>query len=336
LVFSGLDNRAIGVEEWLMTGEVQSHQTNTAIIQSAPPEVDAGTDIALKVKVSCPSACDLRGKTVRIIAHDTAVAKEVALISFEEEINETDEFRVKAPIELGECTWSVVFPAQEVAGVLHEESSTPVVFNVKPHSTSIAVWDVPSPIALNEKFKIKAGVKCSAGCNLVDNGIRIYGQRGKRVASGRLGGVPWPGTSALHWAEVELEAPGLEGHYRWRVKFRKPDLELPHEEASYHFAFTTAARREHLVTVEAVEQASGAPLGRAHVVLRPHSGYPYRGFTDEGGVAKLGVPKGEYTLLVSKGNDYAPFQTTVEVGDDLTVKAELAPGYDPFGRTLAP
>ena len=306
-----------------MTGEVQSHQTNTEMVQSAPPEVDAGTDIALKVKVSCPSACDQRGKTVRIIAQDSTVAKEVALSSFEEQMNETDEFTVKGPIELGECTWSVVFPGQEVGGVLHEESSTPVLFNVKPHATSMAVWDVPSPIAFNDKFKIKVGVKCSAECNLMDKEIRIYGQKGKKVATGALGGVAWPGTSALYWAEMELEAPGVEGYHQWRVKFPKPDLELPHEEASYHFAFTTARPPEHVVTVEVIAQDTKSPIKNARVLLRPQSGYRYRGYTDDGGVARVSVPQGEYTLYASRSDEYQTFQTTVEITDDATIKAEL-------------
>ncbi|HUT60721.1 MAG TPA: hypothetical protein VNA25_22985 [Phycisphaerae bacterium] len=306
-----------------MTREAQSHQTNMEMIRSAPPEVDAGTDIPLKVRVSCPCACDLRGKTVRVIAEDSAVAKEVALTSFEEEMNETDEFTVKAPIELGECTWSVVFPAQEVGGVLHEESSTPVMFNVKPHATSMAVWDVPSPIAFNDKFKIKVGVKCSAGCNLTGKEIRIYGPKGKKVATVALGDVPWPGTSGLYWAEVGLEAPGVEGDYRWRVKLPKPDLELPHEGASYYFAFTTARPPEHLVTVEVTGEDTKAPISNAHILLRPQSGYPYRAYTDEAGMAKLEVPKGEYELYASKGDEYETLETTVEVTYEATIKAEL-------------
>jgi hypothetical protein len=306
-----------------MMGEVESHQTNTEMVQSAPPEVDAGTNIALKVKVSCPSACDLRGKVVRVISQDTGVAKEVALTTREEEINETDEFTVKAPIEPGESAWSVVFPAQEVGGVIHEESSAPVVFTVKPHSTSIAVWDVPSPIAFNDKFKIKVGVKCSAECNLMDKEIRIHGQRGKKVATQALGGVPWSGTSALYWAEVELEAPDVEGFYRWRVKFPRPDLELPHDEASCYFAFTTARPPEHVVTVEITGEDTKAPLKYAIVAL--HSGRtPWRGSADDGGVARVSVPKGEYDLYVL-ANAYKVFHTTAEVAGELTVKAELKP-----------
>ena len=147
-----------------MAADIQSHHTNTEMVHSAPRQVDAGTDVILKVKVSCPSACDLRGREVRIIGQDSTVLKEVPLASFEEDINETDEFTVKAPIDLGACTWSVMFPRQEIGALTHGESSTPLSFTVKPHSTSIAVWDVPSPVAFHDKFEIKVGVKCSAEC----------------------------------------------------------------------------------------------------------------------------------------------------------------------------
>ena len=306
-----------------MTGEVQAHQTNTEMTQSAPVEVDAGADIAFKVKVSCPAGCDLQGKTVRIITQDCAVAKEVLLTSFEEAASTTDEFTVGAPTELGECTWSVVFPEQEVGGVLHEESGTPLTFNVKSHSTSMAVWDVPSPIAFSEKFAIKVGVRCSAECNLTGKEIRIYGPRGKKVAAVALRDVPWPGTRALYWAEVELEAPAVRGRYRWRGRFPKPDLELPHEVASSGFTFTTATPPEHVVTVEVIAQDTKTPLKNAHVVLRQQRGYPYRGCTDGGGVARVSVPKGQYTVYASKGDEYHTFQTTMEITDDATIKVEL-------------
>jgi hypothetical protein len=300
-----------------MTEGTEAHDTSTSMVNAPLAQLYAGIHMPLKVKVSCPSACDLRGKTVRIIAQDSVLVEEVALASFEEKSNETDKFTVKAPIELGECTWSVVFPAQEAGGILHEQSSTLFSFTVKPHATSIAVWDVPSPIAFNDKFKIKVGVKCSAECNLVDKEIRIYGQRGKKVATGVLDGVPWPGASGLYWAEVELEAPGAEGYHSWRVKFRDPDLELPHGEASYYFGFTTARPPEHVVTVEVIDKEAKTPITNADVLL-----HPYRGYTDERGMARLMVPKGEYGLYISR-HKYKIFQAAVKVDRDVALKAEL-------------
>lgn len=313
----------------MVTEEVKAHETSTYMVEPSPSEVDAGADIALKAEVSCPEPCDLRGSIVRIVRQDAAVAKEVELTEFDGTVNETDEFVVEAPIEPGEYMWTAVFPAQEKEGISHEESSTWFSFIVKPHRTSIAVWDVPSPIAFSDKFKIKVGVKCAAECSLTGKQIEVYNEKGEKVASGTLGETPLPQTSALYWAKVELEAPGVERYYRWTVKFSKPDLELPHEEASYNFGFTTARPPEHVVTVEVIDKNTKTPIKNALVTL--HScGTPYRNRTDDGGVAKLKVPKGEYQLYASKGDEHETFQTTVEITDDATIKAELPFHYDPF------
>ena len=192
-----------------------------------------------------------------------------------------------------------------------------MLFNVKPHATSMAVWDVPSPIAFNDKFSVKVGVKCSAECKLVAKQIEVFNEKGEKVASGRLSETPLPKTRALYWAEVELEAPGVEEHYTWTVEFPKPDMELPHQEASHTFGFRTARPPEHVVAVQVIDEATKALIKNADVLL-----HPYRGCTEESGVAKLEVPKGEYELYVSAYGKET-FHTTVEVASDVAIKAEL-------------
>jgi hypothetical protein len=326
LVFSGLNSGTVIIKEWLVTGEVkteeiQAHETSTSMVKAGPAQLDAGTDIALKVKVSCSSACDLRGKIVKIITQDAAV-KEIELVTFDGTVNETDEFVVKAPTQPGGYTWTAVFPAQEKEGILHKESSAPFSFIVKSHTTSIAVWDVPSPVAFGNEFKLKVGVRCSAECKLTGKDIEIYDHEGAKVATGTLGDVPWSGATALYWAEVELKAPSPEGYYTWEVKFPKPDLELPHEGASYNFGFGAARQPEHVVTVEVIDKDVKTPIKNAHILLHPHRGYVYRSRTDERGVARVNVPKGEYELCATK-DEYETFQTTVEVAGDIAIKAEL-------------
>lgn len=305
-----------------MTAEVQSHQTKTEMTRSAPAVVDAGAEMALKVKVSCSSLCDLRGEKVRILAEDSTLIRELALTCFQGGINETDEFAVTSPAELGEQTWTAGLPAQEAGGVDHEGSSTLVRFKVRRHETSMAVWDFPSPAVMNSRFGIKVGVKCSAECRLSGAEVEIYGDNGKRVASGVLGRAPWPGTAGLFWAELELQAPDTEGYRAWEARFPKPDLDLPHEEASVSFAFVAARPPEHVVTVEATDQESKAPLKGANVDLHSR-GTPYRGRTDDAGVARVVVPTGEYQLNVLMAN-YWDFQTTVSVIGDASFKAELS------------
>jgi hypothetical protein len=308
----------------MLTKGFGPHETSTCMLERPPAEVDAGADMAVGVQTSCSKACDLRGGIVRLMDHDGALAKEVELGEFDGAGNQTYAFVAKAPSEPGLYTWTAVFPAQKKEGVLHRGSSALFSFAVKPHSTSIAVWDVPSPVAVNDRFKVKVGVKCSAECNLVNEKIGIYGQKGKKVADGALGGLPWPGTSALYWVEVELEAPGVEGRYRWRARFLKPDLELPHEQATYHFGFTTASPPEHVVRVEVIDRDAKAPIRNASVLLRSllYSGHVYRGRTDDGGVATIGVPKGDYQLYAS-GEGKESARSTVNVSSDMTIKAEV-------------
>jgi hypothetical protein len=47
-----------------MIGEGQPHETSMSVAMAALAKLDAGTDIALKVNASCPSACDLQGRIV--------------------------------------------------------------------------------------------------------------------------------------------------------------------------------------------------------------------------------------------------------------------------------
>jgi hypothetical protein len=315
----GWIGRLSSFKEWFMTGEVKPHDTSISMVKAAPAEVDVGTDIVLKVRVSCPSACDLQGKTVKIIAQDAVVVKEIELGIFNEVANETDEFVVSAPTKPGAYMWTAVFPAQEKDVVLHKESSTPFSFISKTHTTSMAVWDTPTPIVVNTKFKLKVGVKCSADCNLADQTIEIYDQEGGKVATEKLGGVPWSAARALYWAEVGLVAPGTEGLYSWTAKFPKPDLELPHKGSSHTFGFATVRQPEHVLTVEVIDKDTGTPIKKAYVMI-----HPYRGATDEHGVVRMRMPKGDYKLYVSKVNKLT-FQTTVKVTGDIAIKAELLP-----------
>lgn len=136
------------------------------------------------------------------------------------------------------------------------------------------------------------------------------------MATETLGGV-YPKTEALYWVEAELKAPVVEGDYTWEAKFPKPDLELSHEGASCTFGFITSRPPEHMVTVEVIDKKTKTPIKDAYVLLNS-----YRAYTDEGGVVKMGVPKGEHELYVSKVA-YKESKTTVKVASDITIKAEL-------------
>jgi len=300
--------------------QLRAHETS-CVLEGPPAEIDAGSEIALRISVSCPEECNLQGNNVRIADGEGAVVKEIELVLFDGTVNETDEFVVEAPTKLGEYTWTAEFPAQVRQGTLHEESSASFSFISKPHTTSMAVWDIPCAIVFNDKFKLKVGVRCSAECRLTDKEIEIYDHEGAKVATGSLGDVPWSDTTALYWAEIELEAPGAEGCYTWTVEFPKPDLEPPHEGAAYTFAFRTTRPPDHVVTVEVIDKETKAPIKNAQVTL--HScGTTYRNHTDDAGVTRVSVLKGKCALFVFK-SDYKHFQSTIEVAGDATVKVEL-------------
>ena len=94
-------------------GEARTHLTSVALSRPPDGEVDAGTDIVLKVKVSCPHGCDLRDRVVNVMAPDGAVVAWSRLAEFGANVNETTEVAFMAPDEVGEYSWTVVFPKQE-------------------------------------------------------------------------------------------------------------------------------------------------------------------------------------------------------------------------------
>ncbi len=200
------------------------------------------------------------------------------------------------------------------------------------------MWDVPSTIECGEKFSVKLGVKCSAECRPDGWTVEIRDQDGRERATVTFGGEPWPDTSALYYAEVELSAPDTEGLHTWEAKALaddpadgpadgpvddpaddlEDDLHLPHAEAIASFGVRVVPTPECLLTVVAVDMESQIPVEGAKVSV-----HPYKTFTDVRGVAEVRLPKGEYRLFVS-GKSYFPFRSDGEMKTDVTIRAELA------------
>jgi len=186
-----------------------------------------------------------------------------------------------------------------------------------PHPTYVVVWDVPTNVVVREKFTVKVGIKCSNGCSLASSPFGLYDHEGAQVAVGTLPDEQWPDTVGLHVAEVELEAPASEGLYTWSVKRAQSDLEMPHAESSIEFGVRVVGRPECLVTIESVDKVTQAPLIGARVVM-----HPYRVVTDEHGVARVRVAKGNYQLFVSQTN-YLTCGLPVDVAADMTTRVQL-------------
>jgi len=278
----------------------------TCVVDVSPEVVDAGAEMTLHGTVSCAPACDLRGNTLLIKDETGAERGSVEVTDFDGETNETGEFVVKAPVKPGEYTWSAVYA----------ETSTPISFTVKAHTTSVVVWGVPSAVVAGERFRIKVGIKCSSECPFTDRLFEIDDDQGNPVATGTLSGDRWPGT-ALYFAEVELGAPAEAGLYTWSVKCAGWDAGIPHAEGSVSFGIRAVSHPEYVVTIETVDKESQAPLSGARVVM-----HPYRAVTDERGVAEVRVAKGAYKLFVSQTR-YMTFGLPVEVTSDMTARTEL-------------
>jgi hypothetical protein len=203
-----------------------------------------------------------------------------------------------------------------------------VPFTVKPHTTILAVWDIPSAVLAGERFKVKVGIKCSSECELKNRNFGICNHEGAEVGTVTLSGDRWPGT-ALHFAEFELEAPAVakrkcdsaqpqeEDLYTWSIRYAGLSVGIPHDEGSASFGIRVVGHPECLVTVETIDRETQMPLSGAGVVM-----HPYRAIADTHGVAELRVAKGEYQLFVSQTN-YLTFALPVEVTANMTTRAEL-------------
>jgi hypothetical protein len=303
-----------------MTKDLQTHSTHVELSEPVPPELAVGSDLVVQVKVSCRSGCDLRAMPVTVTGPDGPVATIEPRSDHEPAPGDVTlrDIALKAPLQVGEHVWTVRFPPHERDGVLHEESTLAVCVRTKPHATSLAVWAVPSPVVMGERFSIKVGAKSAAGCELKGQKILISDQTGAVIAQGSLQETPWPGTSALYWTEVEVPAPDREGMFWCAVNFAAADIETPHERSSAKFCVAIVRPAEHRLTVEVFERDTKAPIEDAQVRLGA-----YRAATDPAGRAEVAMPKGIYDLTVWKVGYEAPGRM-VDIQEDVTVQVEVA------------
>jgi hypothetical protein len=286
-----------------------------------PAEVPVGADLVLKVKVSCSEGCDLAGMPVRIEPSDGAAATTALAAN----ASESSDIAVKAPQQVGEHAFTVAVEPHEAGGILHEGRSLPVIVKTVPQGTSLAVWDIPSPVVIGKPFEVKVGAKSTADCALTDTSIEVCDESGAVAAHGRLGEAPWPGTSALYWTAVELVAPEKEGLSQWSVRFAAAELALPHNGAVGQFSVAVLRPPEHRLTVTVIEKESKAPIEDVQIRLGA-----YRGATDPSGVAEIMMPKGSYELHVWRAGYEAPAQAVGIAGDvSAQVEMSIVPEEDP-------
>ena len=296
------------------------HQVTISMVNEPASELNPGAFTTVKVRVSCDSACNLTGQIVKIVDQDGELLKETKLIIPNGAAFGTDPVVLKAPTTPGKYIWSVIYPEQAKDGILHQQVEFTFSLNVRPeHPTNIVVWDADSPVVADSKFKVKVGVKCSAGCALADKIIKIINQQQEIAGTELLGKDPLPETESLYWTEVELQAPKQEGYYTWSVKFPESTRDAQHLESTSAFSFTVVNRPECILSLEVKDKETGKAVNNASVIL-----HPYRAKTDENGEAKLAVTQGKYQLFVTRDDKYELYQKSIEVSSDFKLKVELS------------
>ncbi len=290
-----------------------------------PAEVDAGAEIAFICRVALPPGSDQSGIAVSIRDHDNAELAFAEISKSGGEAYVTDEILLTAPLTEGEHICRAVLVAGRKASTSFDMISTEVSFVVKAHAMRLNVWDLPTAIAAGERFKLNAGVKCSAGCNLAGRELCIFDGDGNQLGTGKLLDNVWPRTSALYFAEVECSAPLTVGNHRWEVMIPASGSGIPHTAGALDFDATVVDPPDCEVTIEALDAGTQTLIGGARVVM-----HPYRALTGAHGVAKLKVVRGNYMLLVS-ASKYLATARAVEIAENSTIRAELTlePVVDP-------
>jgi hypothetical protein len=306
-------------------------------VEVSPDDVDAGTDITLKVEVAYSGKEDLRAPRVSIRNGEGAELAQADLTKAEDdaeqdhaEQDDTEEDEdtegdiyvspdivVPAPRSAGEFVYRAVVLAAGKDEALQELASSDIRFAVKAHEAALNVWDTPSAIVAGSRFKFMVGIRCSAGCSLAGQGLGVFDGDGRQIGVAKLGSEIWPESDALYVAEVEAEAPPSAGAHQWEVRTAPWDCALPHEAGAVAVSLRVVAPPDCEVTVEAFDRDKQTPIQGARVVM-----HPYRAVTDENGVARVKVTKGRYDVYVSAAK-YVSISTSAEVTADMITRAEL-------------
>ena len=184
------------------------------------------------------------------------------------------------------------------------------------HHASIAVWDLASPVVIGRRTTLKAGIACPSGCNLTGSRIDIYDETGTRVGGGEAGAAPWPATSALYWAQLEVDAPETEGEHAWSVHATAPGT--AHAHVTSVVRFIASRPPEHRVLLEVIERGSGVPV--AGVELRVGR---FRVATNDAGMAHVDVPGDAYEVCAWKLG-YQMLSHTAAIAGDTTIQLVMS------------
>jgi hypothetical protein len=284
-----------------------------------PASVDAGAAFAFAIVATWPKGLSSAGATYALRKDGRSLQSGALPAAVDDG---SIGFSLRAPDMVGDHGLTLVISSAKA------EAEGALLFALKtvPHATSLAVWDVPSPVVRGTRFEIAAGAKCTSACALAGKIIEIRDEAGVLIGSGELGDTPAPGTTALVFTTIALKAPRKLTQHAWTASFEPSELKLAHGSATARFSFITVAEPEHSVSVKVVNKTTKEPIAGAQVRLGV-----YRAETDEAGAALVRVPKGKFELAVMRPGYRMP-ERKIEVDRDLRVRiaAEELPPPDPF------
>ena len=286
-----------------------------------PGRVPAGRAMRVRIRAGCSGGCDLAGAAVTVHGPEGALAGGI-LAAAGGGAFETGPLTVSAPAGLGIQRLSVALEDPPCGACLLAGRKDLPPFETEAHRTSVAVWDVPSPVVTGEVVEVTIGVRCAEGCDLSGAPVEVAAASGGTLVRGALGEGVWAGSEALYWTRVEVRAPEVEGRASWEARLpsgRHGPARLPHAASGAAFGTMVASPPGHRLTVEVLEPGAGVPVPGAAVSLGI-----YRGRTDEAGRATLAVGAGTYELVVWKAGYEAP-TTTLAVSGDLTLRVGAEP-----------
>ena len=304
------------------------HATEIVVIDgptAAPDDiVRVGDPFAISVRIDCASGCRLGSRTLEIRGPDGS-AHAVEIVD-----GRATAIDLVASTKPGRQTWTLSYAPAPYAPAGQSVPSHAAVarawsYDIAPHTASLAVWGVPDTIPAGQPVTLTVGATSTAGLVLAGRTLEIRNALGEVLARPILGKAPWPGTTALLWAEVHSTAPPDPGIATWTAHLVADELALAHEAVDCTFTLPIAAPPDHRIDVEVLEAVTG--VGVPEALVRIGS---YRATTDENGRATLHVPKGSAEIVFWKtGYDAPDHPIEIDAHTSVTIVAAVVPEEDP-------
>jgi hypothetical protein len=312
-----------------MIENIESHNVNINMLEPILDEVSANTNVSLNFSVSCPLACDLRGKIIKIVDENGILKNNVKLCEFDGLDNKTNKFVSKAPEKAGKYIWNAEFCDGEARDIVHGKLSLPFSFIVMPHFTKVEIASLPSIVEVGSEFLLNLRVQCNVQCNLKGKKIEIYDHNKIKVTETILDSVIEHDSGEIYYcASVKLLSPNEEKRYRWTAKFSKVEADLIHDECYCPFSFGVVQKGNAILTIRVVDKETMTPSANAFVTIRPqrYRGSTYKCRTNGYGEVTINLSQGVYQIYSLQANEEKEcYKAKIEVNGNAIANMELVP-----------